>query len=409
MLVGRYSEEEVRRALSKPAAYGPDVDLGTYTAEPPSVAEIGGGARMPDDVIEASGRLSLEADSATYVQLNEMALYRVVEEALGKYGVKIMPTKLALERAWLGRDLAWRLVDPRGDKYTASAYLYGGELGYFIYVPKGVKVPIPIYTCLAITANKRVQYAHNVVFVDEGAEAHLVTGCAVPHGVREGVHIGISEFYVSRGARLTFTMMHAWAEGMHVRPRTAVWVGEGGEYVSYYVIYSKVGSLQTFPRVELSTGAKAYVASVIAGSGSGIYDQGSAALLKGEGSSAEITSRVLASDSAEVYARSNVEAYESRSRGHVECLGLLLSDRAMISSIPAIASRKPGSRLTHEAAIGMIAEREVHYLMSKGFTEEESKSILVRGFMNIDVPGIPLPVKIEVERLLDKIAKSATG
>jgi len=300
-------------------------------------------------------------------------------------------------------------VDPRVDKYTASAYLYGGEIGYFIYVPKGVHVPIPIYSCLAITSNNRIQYAHNIVFVDEGAEAHVVTGCAVPHGVREGVHIGISEFYVARNARLTYTMLHAWADGMHVRPRTAVWLGEGAEYVSYYVIYSPIASLQTYPRVELSSNARAYLASIVAGSGNGIYDQGSEAVLKGRGSSAEIVSRVLASEQAVVYARSSIDAYEADTRGHIECLGLLLSEKASTSSIPVITSRKPGALLSHEAAIGMIAEKEIQYLMSKGFTESEAKSVIVRGFMSIDAPGIPFSVRREIDRLLDLIARHAVG
>ncbi|MCY0868630.1 MAG: SufD family Fe-S cluster assembly protein [Desulfurococcus sp.] len=404
-----YSLEEVRRALLKPAEYGPDINLDDYSTGESQSAEIKSGGEVPGEAVNAGGRIGIDASSAAYIQVNELALYRILERTLGKYGVRIMPTRLALEKTEIARSLAWRLVDPRSDKYTASVFLHGGELGYFIYVPKGVKVPIPIYTCLAITANRRIQYAHNIVFIDEGAEAHLVTGCSVPHGVSEGVHIGVSEFYVSRRARLTFTMIHAWAEGMHVRPRTAVWVDEDGEYVSYYMIYSKIASLQTYPRVELSAGAKAYLASIIAGSGSGVYDQGSMVLLKGRGSSAEIISRVVATDSAEVYARSSIEAYEAEARGHIECLGLQLSEKAVVSSLPAITSRKPGSILTHEAAIGMIAEREIHYLMSKGFTESEAKSVLVRGFMSISVPGIPLPVRKEVERLLDMIAKNATG
>ena len=405
----KYSLEEVEKALYKPSTYGPDVDLGLYTSDSVKTAEISGGDEIPVEARKAGERFGINVESAMYIQVDESALYRSLERTLGKYGVKIMPTRLALEKTDLGREVSWRLIDPRSDKYTASAYLHSGEVGYFIYVPKGVRVPVPIYTCLAITSNRRIQYAHNIVFVDEGAEAHVVTGCAVPHGVREGVHIGISEFYVSRNARLTFTMMHAWAEGMHIRPRTAVRVEEGGEYVSYYIIYSPVASLQTYPRVELSIGARAYLASIIAGSSNGIYDQGSAAILHGRNSSAEVVSRAVASGYSEIYARGSIEAFEAESKGHIECLGLLISEKALISSIPMITSRKPGAILTHEAAIGMIAEKEIQYLMSKGFTEDEAKSVLVRGFMSIEVPGIPLTVKREVERLLDRITRSAFG
>jgi len=407
--VVEYNADEVRKALMKPAVYGPDIDLDKYVAGTPETSVFNSEDEVPLEARSAAGRFGINPGMAQYIQVNETALYRSLEKMLGKYGVRIMPTREAIGRIDLARGLAWRLVDPRVDKYTASAYLYGGEIGYFIYVPKGVHVPIPIYSCLAITSNNRIQYAHNIVFVDEGAEAHVVTGCAVPHGVREGVHIGISEFYVARNARLTYTMLHAWADGMHVRPRTAVWLGEGAEYVSYYVIYSPIASLQTYPRVELSSNAKAYLASIVAGNGNGIYDQGSEAVLKGRGSSAEIVSRVLASEQAVVYARSSIDAYEADTRGHIECLGLLLSEKASTSSIPVITSRKPGALLSHEAAIGMIAEKEIQYLMSKGFTENEAKSVIVRGFMSIDAPGIPFSVRREIDRLLDLIARHAVG
>ncbi|MEM1529078.1 MAG: SufD family Fe-S cluster assembly protein, partial [Desulfurococcaceae archaeon] len=280
--------------------------------------------------------------------------------------------------------------------------------GYFIYVPPYTKVPVPIYTCLAITSNNTVQFAHNVVYVDEGSEANVVTGCAIPHGVYSGVHVGVSEFYVARNAKLTFTMVHAWAEGLHVRPRTRVSVDEGGEYVSYYVTYSPVASIQTYPVVNLGKNARAYLASIIASSKSGVYDIGSGSVLEAPGASVENASRVIARDESSVYARAEIEALESDTRGHVECLGLLLSPKATISSIPIITSRKQGAVLSHEAAIGLIAQKEIDYLMSRGFTEEEAKAVLVRGFMNIEAP-IPPVIKKQVDTILDVVTKYAVG
>ena len=42
-------------------------------------------------------------------------------------------------------------------------------------------------------------------------------------------------------------MIHRWGAGIHVRPRTAVVVEEGGTYVSNYVLLGEVGSLQMYP------------------------------------------------------------------------------------------------------------------------------------------------------------------
>ncbi len=320
-----------------------------------------------------------------------------------------MPLKLALEKLDSVKGLNWGLIKPNTDKYTAAAYLFGGELGYFVYVPPRTKVPIPIYTCLVITSNNRVQFVHNIVYVDEGSEAHVVTGCGVPHGIKDSVHIGISEFYVAKHAKLTFSMIHAWSQGLHVRPRTVANVEKGGEYVSYYIIYSPVASLQTDPLVYLADDAKAYMASVIVGKGNGIYDVGARAKLNGINASVEIVSRVVASNEAETYARSEIAANAPDTKGHVECLGLLLSEKAKISSIPTIISRNPRAKLTHEAAIGIIAQEELEYLMSKGFNESEARAILIRGFMNIEAPGIPASVRAEADRILDLVSKYAVG
>lgn len=399
----------VEKALSKPSLYGPDIDLFKYRLGIPEIGELDE-IDIDPRLNEALNRLGFRQSARlSYLQINESAKYRVMEEYLSKYGVKIIPLKKALEEIDLAEKLSWNLIRPDTDKYTAATYLYSGEIGYFIYVPPYTKVPIPIYTCLAITSDKKVQFAHNVVFVDEGAEAHLVTGCAVPHGIRDGLHIGISEFYVGRNAKLTFSMIHAWSEKLHVRPRTAVNVSKGGEYISYYIIYSPVASIQTYPMVGIEENGKAYLASIVAASGNGIYDVGAGVKLLKENSSAEIISRVIGTSNSKTYARASIEAYTGNTRGHIECLGLLLSDSAQISSIPVITSRKPGAILSHEAAIGIIAERELEYLMSKGFTEEEAKSIIIRGFMSIDVPGIPQSIKIEVNRILDLVTRYATG
>ena len=154
--------------------------------------------------------------------------------------------------------------------------------------------------------------------------------------------------------------------------------------------------------------AKAYLASIIASSKTGVYDIGASSILEEPGASAENISRVVARDESSVYARAEIEALESNTKGHIECLGLLLSPRAFISSIPIITSRKQGAVLSHEAAIGLIAQREIDYLMSRGFTEDEAKAVLVRGFMNIDAP-IPPTIKNQVGQILDMDAKHAVG
>lgn len=401
--------DEAKKALAKKAPYGPDIKLEEYIHEtkPEALRED-----ILEEIKEPASRLGMsdkEISQAGYIQVNEAALYRVVLEGLRKQGVIIMTTGEALKKLPWVREYYWSNVRVGQDKYTAAVELYGKGQGYFIYVPPGVKIKHPIYTCLLITSNRQAQLVHNIVIVDEGAELNLITGCATAHRVKSALHIGVSEFYVKRNAKLSFTMIHAWGSGIHVRPRTGVKVWSGGEYISYYLIYSDVASIQQYPLVKLGENAKMYTASIVLSSNNSMYDIGSEAILEEKGARAEIVSRVVARDRAWVVARARIRAYHSDTRGHIECLGLPLSKEAVIKALPELESHAEGAELTHEAAIGKIAEEEIEYLMSRGFTEEEAQALILRGFLRVDVPGLPLTTRKIIDHVTRMLAGRATG
>ncbi len=399
--------ERAEKALRKRARHDPDIDIESYELSTPEIRA----EELPwEDLESFYEKLGFRGgETLSYVQVDERVYYVRQKPLYEKYGVVVEPLAIALKENSLARRLAWSLVSVDQDKYTAAAYLYGGEMGYFIYVPPGVRFPEPIYTCLGIFSKRRAQFAHNIVYLGEGAEAYITTGCMVPHGVEGGLHIGVSEFYVSRGAKLVYTMLHSWVKGVHVRPRTSIAVEEGGRYVSYYAVYSPVGSLQAMPDVRLSSGASAEHTAIVAGSGGGVYDIGSRALLLGRGSSAELVSRVVASSGARVVARADLRSSSRRTRGHIECLGLLLDDKSYVSSIPILESEVEEAELTHEAAIGFISGEKIEYLMTKGFSEEEARAILLRGFLSVEAPGLPERARREVERIIDYVVRRAVG
>ena len=70
-------------------------------------------------------------------------------------------------------------------------------------------------------------------------------------GVEAAIHMGISEFYVKKGGKLTFTMIHNWAEQVGVRPRTGI-SGGGGRLVRQQLRHPEEGpSVQTYPTARL--------------------------------------------------------------------------------------------------------------------------------------------------------------
>lgn len=222
---------------------------------------------------------------------------------------------------------------------------------------------------------------------------------------RAGLHSGVSEFYVKKGGKLTYTMIHAWDEQTHVRPRTGVIVEEGGEFISHYVNMTSVASLQTNPTVKLvGEGARAYLSSIITSKSRSVMDVGGTIHLEAQNTTGEIISRSIAKDKADVIARGTIISSARRTRGHVECMGLLLSNESRIRAIPVLDARNKDVRLTHEAAVGKLEEEQIFYLISRGFSKDEAISTLVRGFMKVELKGIPDQLKKSIDAAVEMAA-----
>ncbi|MBP9015621.1 MAG: SufD family Fe-S cluster assembly protein [Candidatus Atribacteria bacterium] len=388
----REIKERAEKALNKKAPLGPDVDLSEFYLCSPqekvdSVENIS--ASLREAALYAGVELGEGNSSATYLQVNRSAVYEKIQDAFrGK--LEIMAVSEALEKYPELWDYWWGLVPVDADKYTAFSEVCPME-GYFIRVFAHQKIEVPLQACLLLSEESRVQSVHNLVILEEGAEANLVTGCASVRGNEKGVHIGVSEFYLGDNSHLSFTMVHNWGENFHVRPRTVVKMGNNSFYSNTYVLLKPLASLQTFPQAIMEgENADANFQSIIFAKGDSYIDVGSSLLLKEKGCRGNSVSRVCAADNSQVYTRGRLISYNDEAQAHLECKGILFSKGAEIISIPELEVHgAPRSRLSHEAAVGPIEEEAVNYLRSRGLSREESLSLITRGFLNIDIPGIP--------------------
>jgi Fe-S cluster assembly scaffold protein SufB len=212
--------------------------------------------------------------------------------------------------------------------------------------------------------------------------------------------VGISEFYVKKNAKLSFTMIHNWAEDMVVRPRSAARVEEGGLFLSNYICMKPVQSLQMYPVTHLvGDDAVARFYSIIVGSPGSEYDVGGRIFLEKPGCRAEIVARAI-TNGGNIIARGHMVGKVPEIKAHLECKGLILNG-GVIRAIPELEGHVDGVEMSHEAAVGKIAQEEIHYLMSRGLDEEEATSTIVRGFLNVDIPGLPAELKAEIDRAID--------
>jgi Fe-S cluster assembly scaffold protein SufB len=312
-----------------------------------------------------------------------------------------LPLRRALEKDDWIRRYYWQLVPVDADKYTAAAELKLHD-GYVIRALPGSRSIYPVQACLYMNKNTLQQNVHNIVIVEEGAELHMITGCAVSPHLETGLHVGVSEFFVKRNAKLTFTMVHNWTDQVHVRPRSAARIETGGLFVSNYISLKPVGSMQMDPVVYLTgQGAVTRIYSIIAGSPGARYDVGGRVFLKQPHTRAEIIARTI-SNGGHIIARGHLIGETPRIKAHLECRGLILNE-GVIHAIPELEGRTGNVEMSHEAAVGKIAQEEIRYLMARGQSEEQAVSTIIRGFLSIDIPELPPPLKKEIDRAIEAL------
>lgn len=365
--------------------------------------------KIPHQILEEAQKAGLEAQeknrSGTFFHLNQETIASKINEAYeGK--LELMDIKAALKKyPWL-EEYMWKLVSKDKDEYTKRvAEDYSG--GYFMRIHAGAEIAFPLQSCLMISQRNLEQRVHNIIIAEEGSKAHIITSCIQHSSVPNASHLGISEIYVKKGAMLNFTMLHQWSEGTMVRPRSGAQVEEKATFVSNYVCMRPVRDVQMYP-VAYCTGEQSRVSfnSILYGQKNSLMDIGSKAILTGKDSKAEMVSRAITREGSKMIIRGMIEGDTPDCKGHLECRGLIMDDISFMQSIPELIAKKKGVEITHEAAVGKISEKEITYLMTRKLSREQAVSLIIRGFMDVSILGLPDALNSEIKAIIDSSANS---
>jgi Fe-S cluster assembly scaffold protein SufB len=165
-----------------------------------------------------------------------------------------------------------------------------------------------------------------------------------------------------------------------------------------------VKSIQMYPTTHLiGEDAVARLNSIVVGSPGSEYDLGGRVFLNHPGNKAEIIARTI-SNGGKIIARGHLVGSVPEIKAHLECKGLILNG-GIIHAIPELEGHVEGVEMSHEAAVGKIAQDEILYLMSRGLSEDEATATIVRGFLNVDIPGLPDQLKAEIDRAIEESDK----
>ena len=366
--------------------------------------------KVPHKILEEAQKAGIESDdknrSATYFHLDQTTVQAKVNQ-LFEEKIELLDIKTALKKySWLN-DYMWKIVDKNKDEFTKKvAEDYSG--GYFIRILPGAEVTFPLQSCMMITQKNIEQRVHNIIIAEEGSNSHIITSCLQHSTVKNAAHLGVSEIYVKKSATLNFTMIHQWSESTLVRPRSATEIADKATFVSNYVCMRPVRDIQMYP-VAYCNGedSRASFNSILYGYKNSQLDIGTKAILTGGGSKVEMISRAISREGSKMIIRGMIEGDSNDCKGHLECRGLLMDNESFMQSIPELIAKKKGVEITHEAAVGKISEKEITYLMTRKLSHDQAVSVIIRGFMDVGILGLPDTLNAEINKIVDTATENA--
>jgi Fe-S cluster assembly protein SufB len=372
---------------------------------------------LPADIKNTYDKLGIpEAEkqrlvSGVAAQYESEVVYHKIREDLEEQGVIFLDTDTALKEHPEIFQEYFGTVIPVGDNKFAALNTSVWSGGSFIYVPKNVKVDIPLQAYFRINTENMGQFERTLIIVDEGAYVHYVEGCTAPIYSSDSLHSAVVEIIVKKNARCRYTTIQNWSNNVYnlVTKRATCEEGATMEWID-----GNIGSKVTmkYPAVYM-TGphAKGEVLSVaMAGEGQH-QDAGAKMVHAAPYTSSTIVSKSIARGGGRTSYRGLVQVMEgsSHSKSTVKCDALLVDTISRSDTYPYVDIREDDVSMGHEATVSKVSEDQLFYLMSRGLTEDEAMAMIVRGFIEPIAKELPMEYALELNRLIELQMEGAVG
>ena len=391
-----------------PSLDGLDIDhIATYVR--PNTKMQNNWENVPQDIKDTFERLGIpqaERKSLAGVgaQYDSELVYHNVRAEVAAQGVVYTDMESALhgEYADMVRKYFMKLVTPRDHKFAAlhGAVWSGGS---FVYVPKGVQVSIPLQSYFRLNAKGAGQFEHTLIIVDEGASLHFIEGCSAPKYNVANLHAGCVELYVREGATLRYSTIENWSRNMmNLNTKRALVEKKGTiEWIS-----GTFGSHITmlYPSSILKgEGAKSSFTGITFASKGQHLDTGTKITHAAPNTSSTINSRSISKDGGISVYRSAIKILPEAvgTKSSIVCESLMMDRQSRTDTVPVMDIRNDQVDIGHEARIGRISDTAIYYLMARGLTEREARSMIVRGFVEPISKELPLEYAVEMNRLIN--------
>jgi Fe-S cluster assembly protein SufB len=371
---------------------------------------------VPEQIKQTFERLGIPEAERKFLagvgaQYDSEVVYHSVREELSKIGVVFMGTDQALkEYPEIFKRHFGTVVPPEDNKFAAlnSAVWSGGS---FVYVPKGVEVPLPLQAYFRINGENTGQFERTLIVVDEGAKVHYIEGCTAPIYATDSLHAAVVEVVALPGSKVRYTTIQNWSNDVYnlVTKRAHAYENSTVEWID-----ANTGSQLTmkYPSIYLrGENATAEIVSVAVGGKGQHQDTGAKAVHLAPNTKSRIVSKSVSKDGGRTSYRGQIKVAPGATgvTASVRCDALMLDDISRSDTYPYIDIQEDDTTMTHEAVVGKISADQVFYLMSRGLTENEATNLIIQGFLEVFTKELPMEYAIEFNRLVKLEMEGSLG
>ncbi len=372
---------------------------------------------VPEEIKNTFDRLGIpEAErkflAGVTAQYESDVVYHSIREDLEKIGVVFTDMDTALrEYPEMVKKYFGTIIPSTDNKFAAlnSAVWSGGS---FVWVPAGVHVEIPLQAYFRINTENMGQFERTLIIAEPGSYVHYIEGCTAPTYSSDSLHSAVVELIAMEGSKIRYTTIQNWSNNVYnlVTKRAYAYKNATVEWVD-----GNLGSKLTmkYPAVYLmGEGARGEILSIAMSSTNQHQDAGAKIVHAAPNTSSLVTSKSISKNNGRGSYRGLVKilpgAYNSKS--HVVCDALILNEEARSDTYPTMqVEEQLDVTVEHEATVSKVGEEQLFYLMSRGLTESEAKTMIVNGFVEPFTKELPMEYAVELNRLIQMEMEGSVG
>jgi Fe-S cluster assembly protein SufD len=273
-----------------------------------------------------------------------------------------------------------RVVNPHQDKFAAlNAACWSG--GTLLYVPRNVRIELPLYSLSAMTAHG-VDLGKTMVIIEPGAEATLLSETASASLDGAGLHCGSIEIMVEQGAFLRYVNLQNWGHEVWHFAHQKAHVGREGRL--HWTIGALGARLAKVNQHVAMTGpdAESQVNGVMFTAGRQHLSYNTPQHHQAPYCKSDLLYKTALQDRSRTVWRGmiKVDKEAQRTDAYQRNDNLMLSRDARADSIPGLEIEADDVRCTHGSTSGRVDEQQMFYAMTRGYTRREAVRMIVNGF-----------------------------